>query len=267
MQLGISSYTFSWSVGIPDYMPETPMSVMELLDIAENLGVHLVQIADNMPLHRLSPSELGELSEKNIGIEVGTRGIANDNLRTYLKIADRLNSPILRVVVDTAEHHPSESEIVKIIKDILPDLKRTGITLAIENHDRFTSKSLARTIYRIDSEYVGICLDTANSFGSLERPDEVLETLGDLTVNLHLKDFIIHRASHNMGFIIEGRPAGQGMLDIPDILNGLCSRKRDVNVILELWTPPEDTIAATIEKEISWAEMSVQSLQKIISQV
>ena len=57
--------------------------------------------------------------------------------------------------------------------------------------------------------YVGICLDTVNSFGSLEGPEVVIETLAPYTVNLHIKDFDIRRTDHNMGFTIFGTPAGR----------------------------------------------------------
>ncbi len=218
VRLGISSYAFAWSIGIPGYFPNIPMSVFDLFKTASKLGIHLVQVADNLPLHTFTDIELYNLmnlaGELDINVEVGTRGIANNNLLKYLKIAELFKSPILRVVIDTPEHHPSEDEIVSTIRKLVPKFEDAGITLAIENHDRFSSKMLSRIIYRIDSRYVGICLDSTNSFGTLEHPQEVAKELGELVVNIHLKDFVIHRLNHNLGFIIEGAPAGEGMLNI-----------------------------------------------------
>ncbi len=112
--------------------------------------------------------------------------------------------------------------------------------------------------------WVGICLDTVNSFGALEGPQVVVDTLGPLTVNLHVKDFTIFRASHMMGFTVEGRPAGQGKLDIPWLLGELKRHGRECNAILELWTPPESSLDETIRKEQQWAEESVTYLRKLI---
>ena len=56
------------------------------------------------------------------------------------------------------------------------------MTLAIENHDRFNSTTLVEILERIDSDRVGICLDTVNSFGALEGPEVVLENLGIATL-------------------------------------------------------------------------------------
>jgi len=268
MRLGISSYTYTWAVGVPGCPPERPLKAVDLLDKAANAGVYMVQIADNLPLDRLSSDELDAFarraSDLNIVIEVGTRGISNDNLRTYLRLAERLKSPILRVVIHTPDYNPTEDEIVNTIKAIIPEFERAGICLAIENHDALPVKTLARIIERIDSEYAGICLDTGNSFGALEGPEAVLETLGHLTVNLHIKDYSVYRARYMMGLIIEGRPAGKGQLDIPWVLRELRARGRDPNAILELWTPPEETVSATIEKENSWADISIEYLRKFI---
>ena len=77
---------------------------------------------------------------------------------------------------------------------------------------------LADIVTSIDSPNVGICLDTVNSFGSLEGPAVVVEALGPYVVNLHVKDFSIRRHDHNMGFTLTGTPAGQGQLDLPWLL-------------------------------------------------
>lgn len=268
MRLGISSWTYTWAVGVPGYPPERPLQPVDLLDRAAKLGVHVVQICDNLPLAGLSTGELSALerwaTRLDVSIEVGTRGIAHDNLRTYLRLARRLASPILRVVVDTATHHPGEEEITRTLGDLKSEFERARVCLAIENHDRFKARTLARIIERIGSGYVGACLDTANSFGALEGPEAVVEALGFLTVSLHVKDFVIQRAEHNLGFRIEGRPAGQGQLNVPWLLQALQERGRDPNAILELWTPPEVALPAAIAKEDAWATSSVTYLRQLI---
>jgi sugar phosphate isomerase/epimerase len=116
----------------------------------------------------------------------------------------------------------------------------------------------------VDSPNLGICLDTVNSFGALEGPEAVIEQLASFAVNLHIKDFTIHRPEHNMGFIVEGCPAGQGRLDIPRLLEQIKAAGRDPNAILELWVPPENTVDDTIAREQEWAEISVRYLRTLI---
>jgi sugar phosphate isomerase/epimerase len=229
----------------------------------------VVQIADNLPLDRLAEHELVELDhtakELHISLEVGTRGIAPAHLLRYLAIARHLASPILRVVVDTPEHQPAAAEIVAWLRPLQAEFTSAGVILAIENHDRLHAEELRAIVTELGT-WVGICLDTVNSFGALQGPESVVATLGPLTVNLHIKDFIIQRASHKMGFCIEGRPAGQGRLDIPWLLRSLIALGRNPNAILELWTPPEPCLVATISKEQRWAEESVHYLRSLLSE-
>jgi 3-oxoisoapionate decarboxylase len=109
------------------------------------------------------------------------------------------------------------------------------------------------------SGYAGICLDCANSLGAGEGIREVVETLAPYTVNLHLKEILIRRKSHRMGFDVEGKPFGQGQLPLEWILSKLTTACR--TAILELWTPPEESIEETIFKENSWAEQSIRYLR------
>ncbi len=268
MQLGISSFTYTWAVGVPGYPPEHPLTAEGLLEKAARLDLALVQICDNLPLDRLLPIELDAFERRaavlGVHIEVGTRGISPEHLIRYLRLAERFHSPFLRTITDTADHHPSEDEVVRTLQSVMPDFEQAGITLAIENHDRFKVKTLVRILERIGSRYAGICLDSANSFGALEGPEVVVEALGPWAVNLHVKDFIVQRAGHKMGFQIEGRPAGTGQMDVPWFLDALRARGRDVNVILEQWTPFEESLAATIQKEDAWAKQSVGYLRKLV---
>lgn len=268
MKLGISSYTYTWAVGVPGYAPADGLSALGLLEKACGLGVSVVQIADNLPMDALSEAELSALAAEaaraGIQVEVGTRGIQPANLDAYLKLAQRFGSPILRVVIDTADHKPSTGEVIDLLNEGVYAFEAAQVTLALENHDRFSVKDFTCILETINSPCLGICLDTVNSFGALEGPEVVVEALGPWTVNLHVKDFKIRRADHMMGFRIEGTPAGQGRLDFPWLLRKLRHYGVDCNAILELWTPPEGEMAATIAKEDVWAKESVAYLRKYI---
>src|SRR5689334_8437696 len=105
MRLGIGSYTYVWAVGVPGYQqPAAPMTAEMLISRAVELGVSVVQIADNLPLERLSEYEvqrLGDLAgRENIELEVGACGIEPNELLKYLGIATRLRSKIVRTLID-----------------------------------------------------------------------------------------------------------------------------------------------------------------------
>ncbi len=270
MKLGIGTFAYPWAIGLSYFMPEDPMDAFNFIRTCSDVGVHLVQIADNLPLHQLSIDERDKLYQHalklGVDIEVGTRGLKPDNIKLYLEIARQFNSPILRVVIDKDEFKPDINEINQIISQLLPEFEAAGVILAIENHDRFKSYELADIIRIADSPFVGICLDTVNSFGALEGPEVVVENLGPYTVNLHVKDFTINRIKSNMGFNLIGTIAGEGMLNVPWLLKKLKDYGKEVNVILEVWMPPEERIKPTLLKEQEWVEKSIINLKKHLSE-
>ena len=267
MNVGIGTYALAWSIGVPGTKLSNPMDIFQFLEYVHQKGLSLVQIADNLPLHTFSRRELEQIYRKSqdlgIDVEVGTRGLMPDNIRKYLEIASFFNSPILRVVIDAQGFIPDIDEINRIIDDISQELKQRGVKLAIENHDRFKSQQFRDIIIHADSDLVGICLDSVNSIGADEGFDTVFKTLAPYTINLHLKDYMIRRKSHMMGFDIYGTPAGQGMMPIKKILKTLKKHGKTESIILELWPPPEDTIQKTIEKEKQWVDESIAYLNSL----
>lgn len=268
MRLGLGSYAYAWSIGVPGHPPAVPMSALDLLAEAERLGMRLIQVCDNLPLARLSPTELDRFESRaragDIGIELGTAGMAPDNLRVHLGLARRFGCAFLRLVVDSPGDEPSSDEVVARLRAILPEFEAAGVLLAIENHDRFPSATLAQIVRRLGPGQVGICLDTVNSFGALEGPATVVENLAEFTLCLHVKDFTIRRMSHRMGFVLEGCPAGRGRLDMPWLLEQLGASPHPFNLILEQWVPPADTLPETIARERAWAGESVEYLRQFL---
>lgn len=266
MKAGISSYTYTWAIGVPGKEPANPMTVFHLLQQASELGAEVVQIADNMPLDSFSEMELDEIkayaSQLQVQVEVGARKMTDENLERYINLALFFGSPILRFVIDGKGFEPSLDEVHAIISRHISTLEMNNIILAIENHDRFKAVQFAEMIEKAQSHYVGICLDTVNSMGAGEGLETTIGHLAPLTVNLHVKEFSIKRVYHQMGFVTEGCPLGQGMLPLKDLIKKVphhCG-----SAILEQWTPPEAIIADTIRKEGEWAVKSFRYLKKAV---
>lgn len=269
MRPGISSYTYTWAVGVPGKLPEVCLTALDVIEKAAGLQVPVVQIADNLPLDKLSSEQLDELSfhaeKRHIDIETGSRGMSEDNLGRYIGIARRLKSGILRFVIDAPGYEPDMDEIHAVIRNSVPELEKAGIVLAIENHDRLLSRQFVEIIEKAGSANVGICLDTVNSMGAGEGLETVIGLLAPLTVNLHVKEFTVRRVFHKMGFVIEGVPLGRGMLPLNELLTKVSPKCE--TAILEMWTPPGDTVPATIRKEEEWANESINYLKQMINHV
>lgn len=269
MRLGVSSYAFTWAVGVSGSLPQTPWSALNLVEKAAQLGVSCVQIADNMPLDQFSSDQLAELihfaDSKNIALEVGMRGMRLNKMSSYLDIAVQCRSPLLRIVIDESGFEPGMDNVLGVLKEFAPELEQTGIVLAIENHDRFKASEFVHMIEATGSAHVAICLDCVNSLGAGEGLETVVERLAPFTVNLHVKEYSVARVWHKMGFVVEGCPLGQGMLNLDYVLSRLTPRCQ--SAILEQWTPPGETLEATLEKEDKWATESIDFLKNKIKDI
>jgi sugar phosphate isomerase/epimerase len=168
------------------------------------------------------------------------------------------------MVIDGAGFEPDLKSVISIIKELQPEFESYKISLVIENHDRFKARDFEKIIQSVGSEWIGICLDSVNSMGAGEGFEEVSRILLPYTINLHIKDFTIRRVSHKMGIIIEGSPAGKGMLNVRDTVESLNKYNRCQSAILELWTPPESNIEDTVIKENKWANESLEYLKSIL---
>jgi 3-oxoisoapionate decarboxylase len=267
MQLGLSTYTYGWAVGVPDKRPPSPLDEHGLIDRVLAHDLRLLQIGDNLPLHTFDSDRLDRLAHRaraeGVRLEIGARRLVPERIAAYAGIARRLGATLIRFIVDDTDHHPAPAEVVALLRDHLSLLD--GLMLGIENHDRFPAAILRDIVEDVGSERVGICLDTANSIGAGEGIDAVADILAPVTVNLHVKDITIRRLPHLMGFTVQGCAAGTGIIPVARVLQKLAPYPACRTAIVELWPPPEPELAATLAKESAWATQSIDYLRAFFS--
>lgn len=268
MKLGIGTYAYMWSIGFSGAQPAKPMTALDLLAKARKLGVRVVQYGPNLPLESLPEAELealaGRAREWEIELEVGTRGFETEHLRRQIALSRRVGARLLRTVSEVGEGPISSmSDLAAPLRSILPELESAGVRLAIENA-RIPSAEMRRVLDSLHTSWVGITLDTANSLAIPEGWQEVSRNLAPYTFCLHVKDFAVRRVWHMMGFTVEGRPAGQGQLDLAGLLEVLRADNVSPNAILELWVPQQKTLEETITLEQAWVEQSIAYLRQYI---
>jgi len=265
MRIGLSTYALNWAFGVPGYPVEEPLTLPAFLELAEKWGYEGVQIADNAPLLDLSQSERRDLwkqaQELSLFVEIGGRGLVEDNWERHLEIAREAESPILRFVIDGPDFEPTVEDLPRILEKAAARCADSGVILAIENHDRFHAHQFADWFEQIGSPYLGLCLDSVNSYGCGEGFRETIDALAPYTVNFHLKDFRVRRQPYMLGFLIEGTPAGEGLLPLRSILDQLGEYGKCQSVIVEHWTAPEATVEASIRKETEWCQRSIHNLK------
>ena len=114
---------------------------------------------------------------------------------------------------------------------------------------------MAKIIKLVDEEYLGACLDVANSICAGEWPDETIDCLKDYTVNLHIKDYQFRIDPYGVGFSIEGVPMGKGFTNVASLLSKF--NDKDISVIYEHWLPWPGNFEDARKNEDMWTKESI----------
>lgn len=259
MAIGISSYAYRWAIR------GGHMDAFVLLERAHDAGARVVQICDNLPLDGLPEGRLADLARRagqlGLTLEVGIKGSQPKHLRRNLDVARRLDAHLMRVVLTMPEWEPTIDEMVDIFRSLLPDLRAASVTVGIENHFHLRPRDLARLIEAVDDPLVGVCLDPLNSIVKFVGVAETVETLAPWVVSVHAKDAVITRPG--TGFYISGCPLGEGLVDIPGMLDAVRAAGRPSNVLAECWMDRLDDEAGTLAQEEDWVRRGVEYLRQI----
>ncbi len=89
-----------------------------------------------------------------------------------------------------------------------------------------------------------------------------MDHLAPAALCFHVKDFRVRREWHNMGFRVEGAPAGKGQHDITWSLGKLGPRCQ--SAILELWPPELPSREEAIAQEESCVRENIAVLRRWI---
>jgi sugar phosphate isomerase/epimerase len=261
--IGLSTYAFFWRLS--DRV-SAPLSIHQAIERTAELGVDLFQICDYAPLETMSESELAAVAttarSAGVGLEVGTKGIRSAQLTRFLHVAQALDARLLRTMFNSPGHTPSMDEAEDLLRSALPDFERAGVRIAIETYEQVPTADLMRVVDRIDSPFLGICSDPANTVAALENPREVIDRVAPRVLNMHVKDFAFTRRDGWVGFTLAGAPLGAGLLDYDHMVDAIRPYDRNINQIIEHWLPWQDDEASTIRLEAEWTARSLDFLRR-----
>jgi len=261
-RIGLSSYAFFWQLS--DQVSK-PLSIHDALRKAADLGVDLFQICDYAPLEEMNDGDLAAVrrtaDELGITLEVGTKGIRPEHLRKFLHIAGILGSDLLRTMFNMPGHTPTADEATAIFEEVLPEFEAAGVRIAIETYEQVPTERILDVVRRVNSPYLGICSDPANTVAALEMPRQVIDAVGPYVLNMHIKDFAFSRKQGWVGFTYSGAPLGEGLLDYDYMVEKIQPKERNINQIVEHWLPWQDSEDETIRLENQWTKQSLDFLR------
>ena len=120
------------------------------------------------------------------------------------------------------------------IESVAPIVEKHRIPLAIENHKDWLIPHMLEMLKRIDSEYVGVCIDTNNSFSLLEDPMDMVKAYAPWAHSVHLKDMAV--CEYEEGFLLADVVFGEGTLDLPAIVEIIRKARPDIKFSVEMST-------------------------------
>lgn len=262
MKIGIGTYALFWEFS--ERNPE-PLDIAGMIDRAAQLGCEVFQICDDPRIEQLDADGLRALRERaeilGITLELGTRTIGRDHLGRYLDLAEALGASTLRSMIQAPEIEAGPGAAVATLRESLPRLESTGITLALETYEQVPTATLLEVVAALDSPRIGICLDPANCVSALEHPRDVVESCATRTVNLHVKDFAFARQEGWVGFTYSGAPLGEGLLDLDHELSSVYAESRTPSAIVEHWLPWQGDLDSTLSAERAWTDRTLAALR------
>jgi sugar phosphate isomerase/epimerase len=130
-----------------------------------------------------------------------------------------------------------------------PIMRKHRMKLAVENHKDWRIADFLDILKGIDSEWVGVTLDTGNNLSLLEDPMAVVEALAPYAFTVHLKDMAVEE--YEDGFLMSEVNLGEGYLDIDKMISVIRSHNPDIRFNLEMIT--RDPLEIPCLTERYWA--------------
>jgi 3-oxoisoapionate decarboxylase len=225
LAVGLNPYGLTYTLGLQG---DAGTGLDGFLEIAGDIGARVVEL--HAPW--LDGAELPALGDRIPIISCG-RDPAGDD--AALEYAVALGAPVVRIaltgVLQGDRHATDWPRVVDGVRARLarlaPRAAAAGVSIAIENHQDFTSAELMELCEQA-GEAVGITLDTGNSFPVAEAPLDFARTVAPRVRHVHLKDYRVQPT--DQGYRLVRCAIGDGAVPFTELFTIL---GRDLTASLE----------------------------------
>ena len=260
---------------------QTPISdPIRFVDHCHKLGVRSVQVG--IGVHE--PSYVHALRDKAEADSMHLEGIVSlpadqaglDRFEAEVRTAKEAGATILRTVTLSGRRYEtfdSAASFRKFADMALHRLKlaaavvdRHDMLLAVENHKDWRADELIALLKKAGGDHLGVCLDVGNSISLLEDPMEVVETLAPRAFTTHFKDMAVEE--YRDGFLLSEVPLGQGLIDLPRVVQTLRKARPEIRFNIEMITrDPLKVPCLTDRYFATFAELPARHLARTLSMV
>ncbi len=161
-------------------------------------------------------------------------------VKTWLELADRLDSPFARVSSGFYRQELAGSpELIRDEQRYIVDSLRiaaaentSGRRILLENHSDFTPDEYIEIITTVGPDQVGVFLDVINPISVMADPIPTVAALFPWAPAGHVKDYrmashYVEDGFHRRGFDIQWCYPGEGVADLPALLGVIAQSPRE----------------------------------------
>jgi 3-oxoisoapionate decarboxylase len=230
LAVGLNPYGLAYTLGLQGDDGGTGLE--GFLEIADEIGARVVELhapwLDGLDLAALARRLDGRIPIVSCGRDPGGDGAA-------LECAVALGAPVVRMaltgVLQGDRHAVDWPRLVDGVRArlarIAPRAAAAGVSVAVENHQDFTSADLMELCLAA-GDAVGITLDTGNSFPVGEAPLDFARTVAPRVRHVHLKDYRVQFTDE--GYRLVRCAIGDGAVPFSELVDIL---GRDLTASLE----------------------------------
>jgi sugar phosphate isomerase/epimerase len=278
--IGMHSYGFAWKAAKERHPQAKFAGALSLLEYAHRIGAAGVQVvippaeSGDAPRIRARAETLGVYFEGQIVVPEAEGDLTRferdvKTLRVAGATIARTSDPTARryeTKKTAAQYRDALDRARRAFERAEPVLKKHGLRLAIENHKDWLAPELAQQLRKLDSEWIGACVDTGNNLSLLEEPYAAVEALAPFALTTHIKDMAVQPYAD--GFLLSEVPIGDGFLDLPRMITVLRRANPRVALVLEMITrDPLQVPCLTVPYWTTLGELPATQLVEALARV
>ena len=225
MKIGIETESFHL------FFQYGKMNVLDFIRKAADMGFEGVELnmipgwgidADLGQMGEDTPENLdairNEIKQYGLYAEIDTNGTSEMELKRALRVAHHIGANVIRTYIKFDKFDATTyRQTTEDLKNIVPELKKYRIKIALENHEYETADELIKIIEEVNSHWVGLHYDFGNAMMAWEEPVEAAKKMAKYTYTTHFKDHVIVKDDDSTyGYVVCGVPAGTGNIDLDE---------------------------------------------------
>jgi sugar phosphate isomerase/epimerase len=126
----------------------------------------------------------------------------------------------------------SSQRAAERLRTVEPIMAKHRMRLAVENHKDHRVGERLEFMKQLSSEWIGMCVDTGNSFALCEDPMDVVRAYAPFAFSVHVRDQGVQE--YEEGFLFTDTALGKGFLDVPATIRVLREARPGVRFNLEV---------------------------------